>query len=79
MEQTSAVHRAAWRAGFRLHPLPEFINGANLEEIYWLVKERGFATIQRAADSDLLHGLLEEGDVPGALWKQGLFEGADPR
>ena len=58
---------------------PEFINGANLEEIYWLVKEHGFATVQRAADSDLLHGLLEEGDVPGALWKQGLFEGADPR
>ena len=58
---------------------PEFINGAKLEEIYWLVKDRGFATVRRAADSDLLRRLLDEGDLPGALWKQGLFEGADPR
>ncbi len=58
---------------------PEFINGAKLEEIYWLVKDRGFATVRRAADSDLLRRLLAEGDLPGALWKQGLFEGADPR
>ena len=58
---------------------PEFINGANLEEIYWLVKDGGFATVRRAADNDLLRRLLLEGDLPGALWKQGLFEGADPR
>ena len=58
---------------------PEFINGANLEEIYWLVKDDGFATVRRGAESDLLHRLLQEGDLPGALWKQGLFEGADPR
>ena len=58
---------------------PEFINGANLDEIYWLIKDGGFATVRRAADSDLLRRLLQEGDLPGALWKQGLFEGADPR
>lgn len=58
---------------------PDFLNGAALDEIYWLVKEGGFTTVRRAADSELLHGLVEEGDLPGALWKQGLFEGAGLR
>jgi len=54
------------------------LNGARLEEIYWLVKKGGFATVQRASDSKLLHNLVEAGDLPGTLWKQGLFEGAGP-
>ena len=58
---------------------PDFLNGARLEEIYWLVKERGFATVRRASDSPLLRDLNSAGDLPGALWKQGLFEGAEPR
>ncbi len=58
---------------------PEFLNGAKLDEIYWLVKDRGFSTARRASDSVLLRRLVEEGDLPGALWKQGLFEGAGPR
>lgn len=58
---------------------PEFLNGARLEEIYWLVKDRGFSTVQRASDNELLRQLVEQGDLPGALWKQGLFEGAGPR
>jgi len=58
---------------------PDFLNGANLEEIYWLLKERGFTTARRASDSKLLCDLVDEGDLPGALWKQGLFEGAGLR
>lgn len=54
---------------------PDFLNGAKLDEIYWLVKERGFATVRRASDSELLKDLRAEGDLPGALWKQGLFDG----
>lgn len=57
---------------------PEFVNGANLDEIYWLEKSNGFATVQHAADRELLRRLVEEGDLPGTLWKQGLFEGANP-
>ena len=57
---------------------PEFLNGAKLDEIYWFVKKDGFATIRRASDSKLLRDLYAEGDPPGALWKQRLFEGADP-
>ena len=58
---------------------PEFLNGTKLEEIYWLVKEGGFTTLCRAAESELLQRLVAEGDVPGNLWKQGLFEGAGLR
>lgn len=58
---------------------PDFLNGAQLDEIYWLVKEQGFTTIRRAKDSELLRNLVAEGDLPGTLWKQGLFEGAGPR
>ena len=35
--------------------------------------------VRRASDSDLLGRLVAEGDLPGALWKQGLFEGAGLR
>jgi len=55
---------------------PEFINGAQLEETYWLVKKDGFSEVRRASESELLRNLVAEGDLPGALWKQGLFEGA---
>lgn len=58
---------------------PEFLNGATLEEIYWLVKQDGFTSARRASDSELLRNLVAEGDLPGALWKQGLFEGAGLR
>lgn len=58
---------------------PEFLNGAQLDEIYWLVKQDGFTTVRRASEIELLRTLVAEGDLPGALWKQGLFEGAGPR
>ena len=58
---------------------PEFLNGVKLDEIYWLVKKDGFATVRRASENKLLRDLYAEGDLPGALWKQRLFEGAEPR
>ena len=58
---------------------PEFLNGVKLDEIYWLVKKDGFATVRRASESKLLRDLYAEGDLPGALWKQRLFEGAEPQ
>jgi predicted ATPase len=53
---------------------PDFLNGLKLEEIYWLEKRAGFTRIHRASESDLLRRLGGEGDLPGALWKQGLFQ-----
>jgi predicted ATPase len=58
---------------------PDFLNGARLEEIYWLVKHEGFTTIRRASDNENLRSLIEAGDSPGTLWRQGLFEGAGLR
>jgi predicted ATPase len=55
---------------------PEFLNGAKLNEIFWLVKRKGFTVAIRASDNELLRSLVEAGDLPGALWRQGLFEGA---
>ena len=55
---------------------PDFLNGAEINEIFWLVKEKGFTIVRRASNNELLLGLVEEGDLPGALWKQRLFEGA---
>ena len=58
---------------------PDFLNGVNLDEIFWLVKQDGFTTLRRASQFEMLRNLILEGDLPGTLWKQGLFEGAGPR
>lgn len=57
---------------------PDFLASIPLESIYWLRKEAGFATIKRAADDEQLRSLVDAGDQPGWLWRQGLFRGADP-
>ena len=57
---------------------PDFLNGVGLDEVYWLAKRDGFSKVWRASDSELLRNLVAEGDLPGALWRQGLFEGAAP-
>jgi predicted ATPase len=54
---------------------PDLLNALSLDEIFCLKKEGGFATVSRAGDSDNLRALYEAGDLPGYLWKQGLFEG----
>jgi predicted ATPase len=58
---------------------PEFLNGARLDEVYWLVKRDGFSEIRHASDSEVLRNLVAAGDLPGTLWKQGLLDGAGPR
>ena len=57
---------------------PDFLNGAELSEVYWLEKKGGFSRVCRASDSPVLRDLFDAGDPPGALWKQRLFDGADP-
>jgi predicted ATPase len=58
---------------------PDFVNGVEISELFWLTKKNGFSIIQRASENELVKRLVEEGDLPGALWKQGFFEGAGPR
>ena len=58
---------------------PDFLSEANLDEIYWLEKAGGFSQVHRASASEHPRGLIEAGDRPGELWRQRLFEGADPQ
>jgi len=57
---------------------PDFVNGVQLHELFWLTKKDGFSEVSRASENELLRNLVREGDLPGALWKQGFFRGAGP-
>lgn len=58
---------------------PDLLNAAELDEVFWLQKEAGYARILRARDDDQVRALVEAGDPLGALWKQGLLGAVDPR
>ena len=58
---------------------PDFLNAARLDEVFWLVKRRGFTEIRRARDDEQISAFMADGDQMGSLWKQGFFEGADPQ
>ena len=53
---------------------PEFLDAIDLGSIYWLEKDCGITKVNRASDYPLLQALNAEGDPPGALWLQGLFD-----
>ena len=55
---------------------PEFLNGVELGEVFCLVKEDGFSKVVRPDNSDTLRNLVNGGETPGRLWRQGLLEGA---
>lgn len=58
---------------------PDFLNAVGLDEVCWLVKDETGTSIRRAKDDPQLAAYMAEGDQMGYLWKQGFFEGADPR
>ena len=57
---------------------PDMLNNIQLDEIFCLKKKEGVTIIERASDNALLTNLVKGGDLPGRLWKQGLFEGVNP-
>jgi predicted ATPase len=57
---------------------PDFLNAVELDEAFWLVKRGGYTEIRRAKDDAQITAYMNDGDKLGYLWKQGLFEGADP-
>lgn len=57
---------------------PDFLNHVPLDSIFILSKAAGFTNIRKATDDPNLVSLVAEGDLPGALWRQKLFAGADP-
>lgn len=58
---------------------PDFLNGVELDEVFWLQKVDGYTQIKRARDDKQIAAYMAEGDKMGYLWKQGFFEGADPQ
>ncbi len=56
---------------------PDFLNAANLDEVFWLVKEKGFTKMLRAMDDKQLAAYMAAGDQMGYLWKEGLFPGVN--
>lgn len=58
---------------------PEFLNAAELEEVYWLVKSKGYTKILRASENAQVADYVNLGDKLGYLWKQNFFEGASPQ
>ncbi len=58
---------------------PDFLNAVELDEAFWLVKSNGYTEIRRARDDAQVAAYKADGDKLGYLWKQGLFEGADPK
>ncbi|MDX7953102.1 AAA family ATPase [Lichenihabitans sp. Uapishka_5] len=57
---------------------PDFLNACSLSEVVWLVKEGGYTTVKKASEDPQVAAYMSDGDLMGALWKQGLFAGADP-
>jgi predicted ATPase len=53
---------------------PDFLNATPLESIFWLEKKAGCSTVHRASEKELLQRLVDEGDLPGWIWNQGLFD-----
>lgn len=57
---------------------PDFLNAAELDEVFWLVKDKGYTRIQRARDDKQIKAYTDQGDKMGYLWKEGFFKGAHP-
>lgn len=57
---------------------PDFLNAAQVEEVFWLQKDDGYTRIWRASENPQVAEYMANGDKMGNLWKQGFFEGADP-
>jgi predicted ATPase len=58
---------------------PDFVNALELDELFWLNKDKGFTSIKRASDDEAISTLFNDGDKLGYLWKQGYFIGSGPK
>ncbi|WXT99661.1 MAG: hypothetical protein Ctma_0365 [Catillopecten margaritatus gill symbiont] len=52
---------------------PDFLNAAQVDEVFILAKERGYTTIKRASENKQVEAYMNAGDKMGYLWKQGFL------
>ena len=57
---------------------PDFLNAAELDEVFWLEKQSGYTTITRAKNNKQLEKYMNTGGKMGHLWTEGFFTGANP-
>ncbi len=53
---------------------PDFLNAIEVDEVFLLVKNKGYTTIKRAAQNEQIKAYMDDGDKMGYLWKQGFFD-----
>ena len=58
---------------------PDFLNACELDEVFWLEKDKGYTQIKRAKNDKQIVAYMNDGDKMGFLWKQGFFRGVDPK
>ncbi|EKN4206972.1 MULTISPECIES: AAA family ATPase [Yersinia] len=58
---------------------PDFLNAVGIDEVFWLSKNQGYTTANRAKEDTQLVAYMNDGDKMGYLWKQGFFPGVDPQ
>ena len=54
---------------------PDFLNAVELDEVFWLVKRKGYTEIKRAKEDKQIAAFMADGDKMGYLWKQGFLKG----
>jgi predicted ATPase len=55
---------------------PDFVNGLNIDELFFLVKESGYTTIKAAKDDPIVSELAKESGL-GWLWRNHYIKGAN--
>ncbi|MEB3189309.1 MAG: AAA family ATPase, partial [Snowella sp.] len=56
---------------------PDFLNAVNVDEVFLLVKQKGYTQIKAANDDEQVVAFMEAGDQMGYLWTSGLLPGMD--
>ncbi len=54
---------------------PDFLNAIDAREIFYFEKKNGFTQIKKASENAIFMNCIEQGDLPGSLWKQGILSG----
>lgn len=52
---------------------PDFLNAIDANEVFYFEKKNGFTQIKKATENELFMNCVEQGDLPGSLWKQGIL------
>ncbi len=55
---------------------PDFVNGLDVDELFFLIKEKGFSVIKAASDDRMVKDLAKENQL-GWLWRNHYIKGAN--